>query len=121
LVSTVNLVLSRGRDERDRAVSVLAEEYSAFSHLLNSACRKQENESIPDKESARRVRELLFAKGIICDRVKVFGTRRRTVEANGVTVDKMDCTSRQLSQELSVLLGSTLSEPRFIVNDGYVT
>lgn len=121
LVSTVNLALSRGRDERDRAVSVLAEEYSAFSHLLNSACRKQENESIPDKESARRVRELLFAKGIICDRVKVFGTRRRTVEANGVTVDKMDCTSRQLSQELSVLLGSTLSEPRFIVNDGYVT
>lgn len=67
------------------------------------------------------MRELLFSKGVVCDKVRVTGARRRVVEVNGVLVDKLDCTSRQLTEELSALLGVRLSPPQFLLNDGYAT
>ncbi len=121
LIETVNAALAKGRDESARAVAMLAEEYSAFSRLLNEAYRKEESELSPDREAGRRVRELLFSKGVVCDKVRVTGARRRTVEVNGVLVDKLDCTSRQLAEELSALLGVRLSQPQFLLNDGYAT
>lgn len=121
LVEAVNAALAKGRDESARAVAMLAEEYSAFSRLLNEAYKKEESEQTPDREAGRRVRELLFSKGVVCDKVRVTGARRRVVEVNGVLVDKLDCTSRQLTEELSALLGVRLSPPQFLLNDGYAT
>ena len=61
LVEAVNAALAKGRDESARAVAMLAEEYSAFSRLLNEAYKKEESEQTPDREAGRRVRELLFS------------------------------------------------------------
>lgn len=115
LLFTANSAVAEGENGLKDGMNRLAEEYLAFSRLICSANRADNEESAGDAAKSRRVRELLHDKKIAFRSVSVVGKRRLRVTVRGVDPSKINISSRELSYMLSTLLMTRLGEPEFVM------
>ncbi len=115
LLFAANSAVAEGENGLKDGMNRLAEEYLAFSRLICSANRADNEESAGDAAKSRRVRELLHDKKIAFRSVSVVGKRRLRVTVRGVDPSKINIGSRELSYMLSTLLMTRLGEPEFVM------
>ena len=115
LLFAANSAVAEGENGLKDGMNRLAEEYLAFSRLICSANRADNEESAGDAAKSRRVRELLHDKKIAFRSVSVVGKRRLRVTVRGVDPSKINISSRELSYMLSTLLMTRLGEPEFVM------
>lgn len=115
LLFAANSAVAEGENGLKDGMNRLAEEYLAFSRLICSANRADNEESAGDAAKSRRVRELLHDKKIAFRSVSVVGKRRLRVTVRGVDPSKINISSRELSYMLSTLLMTRLGEPEFVI------
>ncbi len=117
LLFAANSAVAEGENGLKDGMNRLAEEYLAFSRLICSANRADNEESAGDAAKSRRVRELLHDKKIAFRSVSVVGKRRLRVTVRGVDPSKINIGSRELSYMLSTLLMTRLGEPEFVMTE----
>lgn len=117
LLFAANSAVADGESGLKDGMNHLAEEYLAFSRLICSANRADNEESAGDAAKSRRVRELLHDKNIAFRSVSVVGKRRLRVTVRGVDPSKINMGSRELSYMLSTLLTTRLGEPEFVMTE----
>lgn len=113
-----NLSCARAR-EAESDMKRMAEEYSEVSGLLIEAAKRQEEAAITDREAAKRIKATLSAIGVSCDGVSVSGTRLRSVTVYGVRPGSIKRSPNEISAAISAVTGTRMSEPEFVLNDGY--
>ncbi len=119
IARSVNNLSVRRENEGETGLKQLAEECSVFSNLLIDAVKKQENSSKNDKILAEEIKKTLFEIGIVCDGVRVIGTRLRDITVYGVTPEKMKNSPEEISSAVSRVVKTAVSPPEFVFNDGY--
>ncbi len=120
IIRSVNKLAVMKDEECEKGLRTMAEEYYAFSSLLNTAAKKQEDNIVEDRQLAKEIKNVLFQNKITCDRVRVVGMRQKVVEVFGIKPDKMEISSNRLTAILSDAARIKLSMPEFIINDDYV-
>lgn len=120
IVRSVNRLALIKEEESEKGLKEMAEEYNTFSSLLNNAARKQEDNSIEDKQLSQELKELLLENKITCDKVHVTGIRQKMIEVFGIKPDKMSISSNRLCAIMSEAARIKLSMPEFIINENYV-
>ena len=108
----------RGREE-ERGLKRMADEYSAVSEILAEAGRRGDEAGREDRAAAREIKRALAGIGVECDGARVLGGRLREVTVYGVDPEKMRCTPRQISACIAQTAGTNMTEPEFLLHDGY--
>lgn len=119
MAKTINNLPTLREKESEKGIRRMAAEYANLSSLLDSAARREEAARIKDKTAAAKVREQLREMKILCDSVRVTGTRLRTVEAFGVRLSDISASAARISATLSEQVGTCLSEPEFLLGGDY--
>ena len=115
LLYAANSIVADSENWLKDGMNRLAGEYLAFSRLICSASRADNEENACDTAKSRRVRELLRDRRIDFRSVSVVGRRRLRVTVRGVDPSKINMGSRELSYILSTLLTTRLGEPEFVM------
>lgn len=111
------LIAAGNKDGATRA----ADDYAAFSALLTSAKRREEDEDKEDASLSETAAIILKGAGLHADSVKVSGGRCKRIEATGIAVDRLSLSSEQLKGLLGQILGGKMKQPEFMLGSGKAT
>lgn len=99
---------------RDNKTEILASEYSSMARLIKYTSQKEKADTTKDPILEEKARCALAAIGIRFSSVKAYGTRMKTVDVNGVVLDKFPCTSAELARYMSEKCDCFFGEPEYI-------
>ena len=116
-------LLNRSTDDKaaksENGLARMADEYSAVSGLLCSAAGAQEDRGRNDRTLAKRLKEAFIAAGVKCDGVRAVGSRLREITVYGVRSAGVTKSPAELSRLVGSLVGTSVSPPEIVINDGY--
>ena len=107
--------------EVSESIKRSAEDYFTLSKLIRSYQKRENDDRKVDSALSQKAHSLLWGAGLKTDKVKVRGKRFIEVEAHGVEVSKIHLSPEEISGLLSTLVERRLSNPEFILCDGYAT
>jgi len=98
-----------------------ADDYLSFSTLLQSAKLREEDEEEKDSGLYTKTAVALGGAGLHAKTIKVKGGRRKIIEAEGISVDRLSLSSEQIKELLGGILGGKMKQPRFVIDQGMAT
>lgn len=119
MARTVNNLPHLREKQSEKDIRRMASEYANLSSILDHAARREEASRTKDRAAAQKVRACLRELKIPCDSVQVTGTRVRSVEVYGVRISSVSASSVSIAGALSERIGTKLSSPEFLMQDGY--
>ncbi len=105
--------------EGEKGLKKMADEYSAFSSILVDAAKKQEDTARNDRALAEEIKNTLAEVGVVCDGVRVNGTRLREITLFGVDPNRIKRTPNEIASAVANVVGTSVSEPSLTLHDGY--
>ena len=105
---------------RDKT-EVFAMDYEAMSKLLTAAIEENAEDFEPDIALSRRVRRAMEYMDFYAQNVTVFGSRKKSILAAGVDLNRMHLGADELRTTFENLAGVHYHAPSFEINDEYVT
>ncbi len=106
--------------QRDKT-EVFAMDYEAVSKLLTAAIEENAEDFEPDIALSRRVRRAMEYMDFYAQNVTVFGSRKKSILAAGVDLNRMHLGADELRSTFENLAGVRYHTPSFEINDEYVT
>ncbi len=116
--SVNRLSVERERDG-EKGLMQMGDEFSAVSSLLIDAAKKQEDRAKNDRALAEKIKSALSEAGVECDGARVVGSRLREMTIYGVKPDRIKKSPTELSNAISSVVGTAVSEPELILHDDY--
>ncbi len=115
----VNNLRNLREKDGEKGLKQMADEYSAFSSILIDAAKKQDENSKTDKLLAEKVKNSLRETGVLCDGVRVVGTRLREITAYGVKPENITSSPESISSAVAKAIGTAVSPPELLLHDDY--
>lgn len=97
-----------------------ADDYLSFSTLLQGLVLREEDEE-KDSGLYTKTAVALGGAGLHAKSIRVKGGRRKRIEAEGISVDKLCLSSEQIKELLGGILGGKMKQPRFVIDQGLAT
>ena len=119
MAKSVNSLGNERSEKAEQGLKKMADSYSSVSLILAEASKKQEDRLRTDRDAECRVRSALSECGVGCDGVKVTGSRIRNITVYGVQPEKISCTAADISRAVGGAVGTAVSPPDIVPNDGY--
>ena len=95
-------------------------DYEAMSKLLTAAIEENAEDFEPDIALSRRVRRAMEYMDFYAQNVTVFGSRKKSILAAGVDLNRMHLGADELRTTFENLAGVHYHAPSFEINDEYV-
>lgn len=106
---------------RNNKLEVSARDYDLISQMLSCVYSSVEDESVADPQMSEKVSRASSKIGFVCDKIEVWGKRKKKVIATGVDTERTKCTVREFTDALEKVMGTKLSEPTIEDDNGYAT
>ena len=122
-LSEVNLSHARLLESaaRQNKTEVFALDYEAMAKLLEEASEESSSEYVLDGKLTDKVRGAAIDMSLGFNSIAVYGKRRKTVIAGGVSLEGVKESHEEIQKKISDAVGVSLTMPEFKIDDDFIT
>ncbi len=94
--------------------------YELISKMVQQIVEGGEDEELCDSQASERAMRALSRAGVVCESVRVLGTRQRKILVLGIDTDRTKCTEDDVRSSLERSLNIRLCQPKLTMENDYV-